>query len=53
MYVCVADVDQTGAFFIGLIAGPLCYCGAQLKNRMGYDDALDAFGVHTIGGELT
>eukprot|EP01040_Poterioochromonas_malhamensis_P007788 gene7788-8421_t len=45
-------VDQTGAFFIGLIAGPVCYFGAQLKHHLGYDDALDAFGVHAIGGIL-
>jgi len=43
-------VDQTGAFIIGLLAGPVCYFGAQLKNHLGYDDALDAFGVHAIGG---
>lgn len=43
-------VDQTGAFFIGLIAGPVCYFGAQLKHYLGYDDALDAFGVHAVGG---
>mmetsp|Transcript_20085 Transcript_20085/g.28768 ORF Transcript_20085/g.28768 Transcript_20085/m.28768 type:complete len:324 (+) Transcript_20085:467-1438(+) len=43
-------VDQTGAFFIGFLAGPICYFGAQVKHRLGYDDALDAFGVHAIGG---
>lgn len=43
-------VTPTGAFFIGLIAGPVCYGGVQLKHCMGYDDALDAFGVHAIGG---
>ena len=43
-------VDMTGAFFIGFFGGPLCYFGAQLKHMMGYDDALDAFGVHAIGG---
>lgn len=30
----------------------MCYFGAQLKHRLGYDDALDAFGVHAIGGIL-
>mmetsp|Transcript_15959 Transcript_15959/g.35320 ORF Transcript_15959/g.35320 Transcript_15959/m.35320 type:complete len:452 (-) Transcript_15959:295-1650(-) len=45
-------VDPTGAFFIGLLAGPVCYGGVQLKHWMGYDDALDAFGVHGIGGAL-
>jgi len=43
-------VDQTGAFIIGLIAGPICFFGAILKHYVGYDDALDAFGVHAIGG---
>jgi Amt family ammonium transporter len=43
-------VDPTGAFFIGFIAGPVCYFGAQLKKSLGFDDALDAFGVHAIGG---
>ena len=45
-------VDQTGAFFIGLLAGPWCYLGAQIKHYAGYDDALDAFGVHATGGLL-
>ena len=43
-------VDMTGAFFIGFFGGPLCYLGAQLKHYFGFDDALDAFGVHAIGG---
>lgn len=45
-------MDQTGAFFVGLLAGPVCYFGAQLKHYIGYDDALDAFGVHAVGGIL-
>jgi len=45
-------VDPTGAFIIGLLAGPVCYGGAQMKRYLGYDDALDAFGVHAIGGML-
>ena len=43
-------VDMNGAFFIGFLGGPLCYFGSQLKNYLGFDDALDAFGVHAIGG---
>jgi Amt family ammonium transporter len=40
-----------GALFIGLAAGVLCFFGAtSLKNALGYDDSLDAFGVHGIGG---
>ena len=34
------------------IAGALCYGAVLLKSRLGYDDALDAFGVHGIGGEI-
>lgn len=44
-------VDPAGALIIGLIAGVMCYWGATwLKNAGGYDDSLDAFGVHGIGG---
>ena len=43
-------VDMTGAFFLGFFGGPICYGGAKLKAYLGYDDALDAFGVHAIGG---
>jgi len=43
-------VDMTGAFIIGFIGGPLCYIGAQIKHYVGIDDALDAFGVHAVGG---
>ena len=44
-------VDPRGALVIGIVAGALCYWGATgLKNALGYDDSLDAFGVHGIGG---
>jgi len=44
-------VGPTGAIIIGLAAGALCYWGATgLKHMLGVDDALDAFGVHAIGG---
>jgi ammonium transporter, Amt family len=43
-------VSTTGAFLIGLTGGPLCFIGAQLKHWVGFDDALDGFGVHAIGG---
>jgi Amt family ammonium transporter len=49
---CAGYVDFTGAFFIGLLAGPVCFGGAKLKHWFGYDDALDAFGVHAVGGVL-
>jgi ammonium transporter, Amt family len=43
-------VDQTAAVIIGLVVGPICFFGARVKHYLGYDDALDAFGVHAIGG---
>ena len=38
------------ALIIGIIGGFVCYLGVLLKNRMGYDDALDVVGIHGIGG---
>ncbi len=35
---------------MGLMAGVVCYCGVMLKHKLGYDDSLDAFGVHGVGG---
>jgi Amt family ammonium transporter len=44
-------VNPTGAFIIGIVAGLVCYwAAAHLKRMLGYDDSLDAFGVHGIGG---
>jgi Amt family ammonium transporter len=44
-------VDPIGALLIGIAAGIACYWGAtSLKRKVGYDDSLDAFGVHGIGG---
>ncbi|MBN9091159.1 MAG: ammonium transporter [Reyranella sp.] len=44
-------VNPTGALVIGLVAGVICFWGATgLKHALGYDDSLDAFGVHGIGG---
>jgi ammonium transporter, Amt family len=40
-----------GALVIGIAAGVLCYfASTKVKNMLGYDDSLDAFGVHGIGG---
>ena len=40
-----------GAIAVGFAAGILCFWGAtSLKRKLGYDDSLDAFGVHGIGG---
>ncbi|HLL22893.1 MAG TPA: ammonium transporter [Kofleriaceae bacterium] len=43
-------VSPMSALAIGAIAGAVCYGGVLLKSKLGYDDALDAFGVHGIGG---
>ena len=44
-------VGPAGALAIGLAAGIVCYAGAVwVKGIFGYDDALDCFGVHAIGG---
>ncbi len=44
-------VGPMGALAIGLASGFICYLGAtKLKQMFGYDDSLDAFGVHGIGG---
>lgn len=44
-------VTPAGAMAIGLISGIVCFWGAtSLKRMMKYDDSLDAFGVHGIGG---
>ncbi|HEY0478778.1 MAG TPA: ammonium transporter [Kofleriaceae bacterium] len=43
-------VSPMVALGIGAAAGMICYGGVLLKTRLGYDDALDAFGVHGIGG---
>ncbi|MGX5221408.1 ammonium transporter [Pseudomonas segetis] len=40
-----------GGLVIGLAAGVICFfCATSLKRKLGYDDSLDAFGVHGIGG---
>lgn len=44
-------VGPMGALVIGLVAGVICFfCATSLKRKLGYDDSLDAFGVHGIGG---
>src|SRR5438132_4788850 len=46
-------VDPRGALIIGIAAGVICYWGVTgLKNAFGYDDSLDAFGVHGVGGTV-
>lgn len=43
-------VQPWGAMVLGILASCICYMGIILKNKLGYDDSLDAFGVHGIGG---
>ena len=39
------------AIFIGLSGGAICFCSVTfIKHKFGYDDALDAFGCHGVGG---
>jgi Amt family ammonium transporter len=45
-------VGPMAAVWIGAAAGVVCLFGVLMKNRFGYDDALDAFGVHGVGGAL-
>jgi ammonium transporter len=45
-------VSPLGALFIGLAAGIVCYLAVCLKPVFKYDDSLDAFGIHGVGGFL-
>jgi len=43
-------VQPTGALVLGILASAICYYGITVKNKLGYDDTLDAFGIHGLGG---
>jgi Amt family ammonium transporter len=45
-------VSPATAAVIGLAAGVVCYYACALKNKLGWDDALDVWGVHGVGGFL-
>jgi len=45
-------VGPMAALFIGVLAGLVCYGAVLLKERLHYDDSLDAWGVHGVGGML-
>ncbi len=45
-------VAPMSALVIGIAAGLICFMGLKAKEKIGYDDSLDAFGVHGIGGIL-
>jgi Amt family ammonium transporter len=43
-------VQPGGAMVLGALASLVCYYAILMKNKLGYDDSLDAFGVHGVGG---
>jgi len=45
-------VGPIAAIIIGLFAGAVCYIAVNLKSKFGYDDSLDAVGIHGVGGAL-
>ncbi|MCA9726916.1 MAG: ammonium transporter [Candidatus Eisenbacteria bacterium] len=45
-------VSTGSAALIGIAAGVVCYLAVELKNRLRWDDALDVWGVHGVGGAL-
>jgi Amt family ammonium transporter len=49
---CAGYVTATTAALIGTISGVVCYLAVSLKNRLKWDDALDVWGVHGVGGVL-
>jgi Amt family ammonium transporter len=49
---CAGHVAPASSILIGLLGGAVCYFGCQLKKVFKYDDSLDAFGVHGVGGAL-
>ena len=45
-------ITVQNAALIGIIAGVVCYFAVSLKNKMQWDDALDVWGVHGVGGSI-
>jgi len=43
-------VEPVGALILGILATAMCYLSIILKNKLGYDDTLDVFGIHGVGG---
>jgi Amt family ammonium transporter len=43
-------VTPGSALIMGLLVSPLCVWALSLKSKLGYDDSLDAFGIHGVGG---
>ncbi len=49
---CAGFVTATTAALVGTVSGVVCYFAVSLKNRLKWDDALDVWGVHGVGGIL-
>jgi Amt family ammonium transporter len=49
---CAGYVTPTSAVIIGILAGIVCYFAVNLKNFLKWDDALDVWGVHGVGGAI-
>jgi Amt family ammonium transporter len=49
---CAGYVTVPVAVLVGIVSGIVCYGAISLKNRLGWDDALDVWGVHGVGGTL-
>jgi len=49
---CAGYVPSWAASIVGMTAGVVCYYAVQLRLRLGWDDALDVWGVHGVGGAL-
>ncbi|HEV7554426.1 MAG TPA: hypothetical protein VGO00_03160, partial [Kofleriaceae bacterium] len=49
---CAGYVTPTAAAIIGTVSGVVCYLAVSIKNRLKWDDALDVWGVHGVGGVL-
>lgn len=47
---CAGYVSPATSALIGVLAGGICYYAVALKNKLGWDDALDVWGVHGVGG---
>ena len=45
-------VSPGGALWMGLLVSPICYWAVFMKTKLGYDDSLDAFGIHGVGGTV-
>jgi ammonium transporter, Amt family len=49
---CAGYVTPTTAVIIGILSGAICYFAVSLKNKLHWDDALDVWGVHGVGGMI-